>query len=930
MDYKVKIIFKQFNDNNRTTTIELISEKNQLKNINIVVDTLAADEILALFANQYENILQLSENNIHIRINNQNYEIRKITNVSDIIYYLPNSRELLEFYLTDPIANFPCEQLPVKLFELYNNKVLGDKEPEPLEQWWNPKISPELISQQKQTELTNSQLDGSNDSYNIIIELENEEIVNQAVVNLIGKHPTNTVLIQYDLATDQYRVIYGDMDKVAGKKTRWLLVGHGRLDKQSNQRLFANKHAYDIVDKLKKLKETLLVSNEPEKIVLLGCKLGQDNLLDNFALNISQEFWHKGFSATVVAYTKDLYINDSGRKQVYLDGEQHKQSAKYYKNRYIKDSASGEITINGEALILSLLREINLADISLPKAVNRYRDYLNQYFYYPNGELDLDLLKTVAYDGEAYQIFIDNFTSDERISNNYDIGVLIDNLHKKNIYNVPLWSKVNAANITMGSSQILNENGAQIIFRFSGDKIFRQQAELLAQQLPENTFIFQVDKYTNTAIIEYGELNKLNNTEIKKWILLGNIVNYDEQSLFEGLLSAKLVDVLGEIKLFLGLNIPAEVCFFSQQGLGKLANPYDPSGIASETVINLAGRAINSTVTTYQNESNSLLSLSSDELHQYNVLTANPQKLSRFDYNIDTKQLYFNNIPIEQYLLMDIVTNKIDLNKNSHKYSYHLQGYLMDKNDQLDINKINQIKYDPIINRKVNSYFEQNKYIGVNALIEWRNLFLNNQLPTIQQQAYDIKILLENIAYRPQIIHYLSNYSNYLLSQLFFYPNGTINMAKIIMLIQDHTSLENLKISLMELASIDRRSSLSKLTLKQALVKSQQWHNHYLSNIISLANRINKKSIPTFDITINPISHAFYYEKSNRLEKNLSLFYAYNENNTARLSELLQYHHSLLAFSNQRLLTDQEQQFLAALNNVFNSFDFLLAQKKNS
>lgn len=50
----------------------------------------------------------------------------------------------------------------------------------------------------------------------------------------------------------------------------------------------------------------------------------------------------------------------------------------------------------------------------------------------------------------------------------------------------------------------------------------------------------------------------------------------------------------------------------------------------------------------------------------------------------------------------------------------------MDENDQLDINKINQIKYDPIINRKVNSYFEQNKYIGINALIEWRNLFLNN------------------------------------------------------------------------------------------------------------------------------------------------------------------------------------------------------------
>lgn len=43
---------------------------------------------------------------------------------------------------------------------------------------------------------------------------------------------------------------------------------------------------------------------------------------------------------------------------------------------------------------------------------------------------------------------------------------------------------------------------------------------------------------------------------------------------------------------------------------------------------------------------------------------------------------------------MDIVTDKIDINKNNDKYCYHLQGYLVDENDLLDINKINQIKYD--------------------------------------------------------------------------------------------------------------------------------------------------------------------------------------------------------------------------------------------
>ncbi|HGJ5858689.1 MAG TPA: hypothetical protein ACHBX6_03065 [Arsenophonus nasoniae] len=172
-----------------------------------------------------------------------------------------------------------------------------------------------------------------------------------------------------------------------------------------------------------------------------------------------------------MAYTKDLSIHHNGKKEVYLDeSNDSKQPAKYYKNQYQKDNNSGEITINGEALILYLLRQINSADITLSAAVTHYRDYLNQYFYYPNGELDLDLLKTIAYDGEAYKVFADNFTIDERIINNYDIGVLIDNLHGKNIDNVPLWPKVNAANITAGLSQALDENSSQIIFRFSGDK----------------------------------------------------------------------------------------------------------------------------------------------------------------------------------------------------------------------------------------------------------------------------------------------------------------------------------------------------------------------------------------------------------------------------------------------------------------------------
>ncbi|WP_180560233.1 C80 family cysteine peptidase [Arsenophonus endosymbiont of Apis mellifera] len=929
LDLKTKINFKKFNDNTRTTLIEFISEKHKPKRINILMDSLSVDEILKFFTSQHKNILALSDNNLHVRITNENYKIRKIINGSDIIDRLPNRRELLEFYLSDPIAILSREQFPVELFELHNNEDLGDIAPRKLDNWWDPRVNPELIPQQNKMELVKPQLAQANNLYNVIIQLEGEEIINKAAANLIGKHPNNTILIQYDLENNQYRLVYGDIDKLLTSNSRWLLIGHGRFDEQKKQRVFANQSAYTIVDKLKKLKETLLVNNEPEKIILLGCKLDQNNLLDNFALNISQEFWHKDFKSTIVAYTKDLAIHYNGRKVVYLDeSTDSKQPAKYYKNQYQKDNNSGEIIINGEALILYLLRQIHAGDVSLSSIINNYDNYLSQYFHYFDGKLNLDLLKIIAYDNEAFKIFTDYFANQNRINNNYDIGLLIDKLNGENISNVPLWAKVNAENIKGKSAEILNKNSSQIIFRFSGDKKFRLQAELLAKDNPENTFIFQIDKNSNTAILEYGDLNKLNNTGIKKWLLLGNIVTYEEQSLFEGMTSAKLVDTLSEVKLYLSLNIPAEVCFFSQQALGQLANPYDPTGIANETAINLAKRAINSTVSTYQQENYQLPWFSSEYINEQYVLAADHKKLYRFNYNNEIKQLYINNIPIEQSLLMDIVTEKIDLNNQSHKYAYHLQSYLVDENNLLDLKKIDQIKFDPIINKKVNNYFEENKYIGTQKLIEWRKLFLNNNLPTIQQQAYDAKILLENIAYRPEIIHYISPYSKYLLSQLFDYPNGKINMRELMMLIHNHQLLENLKTSLIELAGIDERSELSQLSLPHALKKSQQWHNYYLNNIMSLANRVAKKSLPMFNIAINPMPHAFYYQMNSQLGRNLALLYAYNENNIENLTQLLQYHHSLLEFSRKRALTYEEQQFLANINSVFDRIDYLFTQNK--
>ncbi|WP_119711332.1 C80 family cysteine peptidase [Arsenophonus endosymbiont of Aleurodicus floccissimus] len=101
-----------------------------------------------------------------------------------------------------------------------------------------------------------------------------------------------TTIIQYDLDLDRYRVAYGDINKVSGDRTRWFLIAHGRIDSATKKRSFAGKTAQDIVAKLKYLKQTEFKNSDPNKIVLLGCKLGEVRIEDNFALDISQQLWH--------------------------------------------------------------------------------------------------------------------------------------------------------------------------------------------------------------------------------------------------------------------------------------------------------------------------------------------------------------------------------------------------------------------------------------------------------------------------------------------------------------------------------------------------------------------------------------------------------------------------------------------------------------
>lgn len=125
----------------------------------------------------------------------------------------------------------------------------------------------------------------------------------------------------------------------------------------------------------------------------MGCKLGKAKIQDNFALDISQQLWHEGFNSIITAYTKDLHIRRNGRKVVYLNEyESSRKDARYYKTIFNKEISPVGIQINHEILINYILREINFGNISLDSDFIKNSDYVKQYFYLPNGKLDIRVI----------------------------------------------------------------------------------------------------------------------------------------------------------------------------------------------------------------------------------------------------------------------------------------------------------------------------------------------------------------------------------------------------------------------------------------------------------------------------------------------------------------------------------------------------------
>ncbi|GEM_PF-1358685 len=170
----------------------------------------------------------------------------------------------------------------------------------------------------------------------IIVQMENDDVVAKAAVNLAGKHPESSVVVQLD-SDGNYRVVYGDPSKLDGK-LRWQLVGHGRDDSEHNNTRLSGYSADELAVKLAKFQQAFgqaeNISNKPDHISIVGCSLVSDNKQKGFGHQFINAMDANGLRVDVSVRNSDVAVDTTGRK--------HTQDAN---GNWVKKAANNKVSL---------------------------------------------------------------------------------------------------------------------------------------------------------------------------------------------------------------------------------------------------------------------------------------------------------------------------------------------------------------------------------------------------------------------------------------------------------------------------------------------------------------------------------------------------------------------------------------------------------
>ncbi|HGV9233759.1 TPA: C80 family cysteine peptidase, partial [Providencia rettgeri] len=361
-------------------------------------------------------------------------------------------------------------------------------------------------------------------NYHVLIQIGGDDSAAKSTGRLLAKFPSNSLVIQFDIKNEQWKVLHRDLQTQVKGKIRWAVIGHGQYTGRNQQSHLEGYQAYQLITGLKYLKNDVLKAYPPNKIVLAGCQLGRGGVNENFVFRASVELAKYGIYLPVVGYNRPIGITSDSKKITWpynLAGE--KQSTKNWRLEININQTNQQSYINGKHASLYFIGELRSDELEVWQLIKDEHSTAMDIFRDPNNEykIDIDLIKKVAFNHDAYAIFKQKLNAKDTQFNSDFRSELIREYENVGILETPLWLMINKINVNANPQKI--NDTVKIIIRSGRGVVGKKYAEDLVNELPNSTLLFQLNPNTMEFFSEYGDIEHLLKVTKQQWILIDNI-----------------------------------------------------------------------------------------------------------------------------------------------------------------------------------------------------------------------------------------------------------------------------------------------------------------------------------------------------------------------------------------------------------------------
>lgn len=658
----------------------------------------------------------------------------------------------MERQLGKPVAQLDTGFDDIYLQHMTQNHsefLAGERSPttDSIDQWQDPMSRYQELTQ-RNTKI-NRTVKPTQYDYNVFIMLAGDNVSAWSTARAFAKHSKNSMIVIFDWRTKEYKVPYGDINRLKTGKIRFITIAHGNYQGDNQPTLFTGMSAKQYVEGLRFLQHELLGNRNPDKLVMLGCNLSRGGVNENFAMKAVSLFAEHNMHMPVTAYNRPVRNIHSGAKLVQPAGDPTETvSPEGYKFIYQYHPETQQIRVNRQSSTLFFINEVRRGELSIDQLTYYTKPDHFSAFRDPDTQiLDLNFLRKVIYNPEAYRLFVGELKkTGGKLPDNF-YRDFTKKLNQEGMTSIPLWKMVDKTRIQKLSSptSTATDSNLTVIIRLTGDGKGRQLAESWAAKNPHNTLIFQMDAEAKKWTIEYGEAFIPSLTESQKTVdclLIG-----DGETLSKS--NINLVSGLVAVKQKYPFAAPDHILYHSLSK-GMITEAAEHRSFTSELEATLKQHGFETKV------------LSKFTHERGAVSTTKGQQIQAL---------------FEKVALGDQDPNAIRL--TDHPY---LADDFTNEHGNFDQRKFKIALHDPLVNAEYNQSLNKDK----TQLSLWLS---GNIEPDLQsshpRQAIKMQMLLLAIKNDLSVLNNLSDHSIELLKSLFPAGDG-IDKGKILDLVTDH------------------------------------------------------------------------------------------------------------------------------------------------